>query len=981
MKTKTRTTRRLFIYCVLFFFISVQAGNAQISERGAGVSSSSSESPQNVYGLIVGVSEYKYVTPLSYATNDANLIANVIRSNFSESKVHLELLTNKLATELAIKSGLHKINQQVKSGDLVVFYFAGHGDVAYTEGSQRGYFLAHNASDSRDYEAGGAVRFDAVHDSIQAITNKGAKVYLITDACRAGKIIDSKGTSTTLAAFNTGYENTIKFISCQSSEVSYEIDELAHGVFTYFLAKGISGESDSGNKDEKISVREMDNYLTDSIEAYLSQLNKTQTPTVFGANKNGIIFSIDPAVSAYFSQQKNSQDLAQRAATSSDPTMAKFEQAIINKDLYGKSTSAQFILETAIRSKSVSANQIEEMKIQLADALMDRAQNNMNKFLSGKPLIDKNADFGISSKDLKIAAEILGKDHFMFSTLINRSSFFEALESMKSSDKNELSKAENILINLQVSEPKATYVQQGLAHLYIIKNDKMNAEKLLSETQRRIETWTKPYNTSAHLNILAGQLDKALDQLVKSEKLSSDVSDVFLLRSQMQMANFQLMEVQQELNKLEQSAPAAYSIEKAVLKGKMEELRGRLLYAENIYKEELKSDEINTTLLIKLADLYRSQNDTIRALEFYNKVVKLDPLNYAANSSIKLLTSKTPDSFTDFYNSDAVVNLLNSYDKAGKFEDGLNLINQVLTINNWSPEYYFQQGKFLYNLGRKTESTEALKKGIELSPYSYESIRALTLILIEQKKFTEADALIKKHDKYFSRSAKWLTFQYKAYRHMNSPNDLFVLLEKAIKMDSFDLEPHRELVALHVEYNGFVNAQNELNILLKIGGVERDRIQFLNRVDQQVRTVFKTKRYLGLSDGVDILLKESPFDLDYLFMGSMIAYMNKDYSKANIHLKEIQKFLQTLTPGAQLNYYLLKGKVYLETGHYQEAEAAFKMYNTKSSKPQYLGLSMAQFELNKKTEWPTNFNKDRDLSDFNDDALLRYEKMIKKAGK
>jgi len=77
----------------------------------------------------------------------------------------------------------------------------------------------------------------------------------------------------------------------------------------------------------------------------------------------------------------------------------------------------------------------------------------------------------------------------------------------------------------------------------------------------------------------------------------------------------------------------------------------------------------------------------------------------------------------------------------------------------------------------------------------------------------------------------------------------------------------------------------------------------------------------------------------------------------------------------------LKGKVYLETGFYEEAEAAFKMYNTKSSKPHYLGLAMAQFELNKKTEWPNNFNKDRDLSDFNEDAQIRYEKMVKKAGK
>jgi tetratricopeptide (TPR) repeat protein len=135
-----------------------------------------------------------------------------------------------------------------------------------------------------------------------------------------------------------------------------------------------------------------------------------------------------------------------------------------------------------------------------------------------------------------------------------------------------------------------------------------------------------------------------------------------------------------------------------------------------------------------------------------------------------------------------------------------------------------------------------------------------------------------------------------------------------------------------------------------------------------------------LTDGIEILLKENPVDADYLYMGSMIGYMNKDYEKANVHLRNIAKFMQTLSPGSQLEYYKLKGKVLLETKNFEEAEKAFQMYNMKAGKPCYLGLAMAQFELGKKDSWISNLQKDMDISDFNEDANIRFQKMLKKAG-
>lgn len=675
-------------------------------------------------------------------------------------------------------------------------------------------------------------------------------------------------------------------------------------------------------------------------------------------------------------------DLAMRgAASTKSAKLIQYENAIIDDNLYGNSSSARFLLDNWTKTKAVSTIEIEQMKTLLVEALIDRSQENINRFLRGKPVIGSTDDYSGTVKDLRMASELLGANHFMTKTLNNRANFFEAMEIIRKGNSLEFPKAESLLIALEKSEPNAAYIHQGLAMLYLAKNNKDAAESELKKTENKISTWDKPKNTDAYLNILAGKLDKSLIQLKASETLSSDKSDIFLLRAQMHLTNFELMEAEKMISQLTNVSPGSYQTERAVIIGKIEELRGRLKYAEEKYKKELSSNSTNSTILLKLADLYRSQNDTLKAKEYYSKVLNIEPNNLTAKNSLTALNKGTISSTNlNYYNQTEVLSHLSTLEKQQKNDEALIVLSKVLEVNNWNPYYYYQKGKFLYNLNKKAEATDALKKGIALSPYHFESIRALVYILIEQKKFTEADAIIKQHQKYFLSSAKWLTFEYNAYRLMNSKNDLFSLLERAIKLDSFDLEPYRALIKLHIDNNGFLNAQRELKELLKIGGDEKDQQAFLNLTDKQVKSEFAKKNYYPLLDGIDILLKEVPLDADYLFMGSTIAYMNKEYTISNGHLKNMAKFIQTLSPGAQLEYNKLKGKVLLETGNFEEAEKAFQLYNMKAGKPCYLGLAMAQFELGKKDSWIVNLKKDMDISEFNEDANIRFQKMIKKAG-
>jgi predicted Zn-dependent protease len=676
-------------------------------------------------------------------------------------------------------------------------------------------------------------------------------------------------------------------------------------------------------------------------------------------------------------------DLALRGSASvKSSNLIKFENAILNGDLHGKSTSATFLLENWTKSKGSPQGELEQMKQLLVESLLDRAQEDMNRFLRGKPTIGETEDYSGTVKDLRKASELLGYGHFMTKTLENRANFFEAMEIIRKGEINSYPKAESILISLEKAEPKSAFVQQGLAMLYVAKNNRDAAQATLMKAEQRIASWYKPLNTGAQLNIVAGKLDISLKQLSKAEELGSDKSDIYLLRSQMHLANFELREAEKTLQLLKNGSPGSYQTERALILGKIEELRGRISNAEKVYRDELGNKEINTAILLKLADLYRTQKDTLRSKEFYSKVLRVEPENVIAKGAMLAFGSGATSGLTiNLYDPEEVVAHLNTLERTKKNEEALTVINKALEINNWNPEYYYQKGKFLYNLNRKTESVEALKKGISLSPYHFESLRAIVLILLEQKKNTEADAILKQHDKYFQNSAKWLLFEYNAYRQMNSKMDLLTILEKAIKMDSFDLEPYRALIMFHTENNEYKYAQNELLNLMAFGGNALDEELFLIRIDKQVKSEFAARDYFPLYDGIEILLKEDPLNLDYQYMGGMVAYMNMDYSKAELHLKELAKFQQTLSPAALLEYYKLKGKVLLETGKFEDAERVFQMYNQKAGNPSYLGLAMAQYELGKRESWIPNFQKDRDTTDFNDTAMKRIAKMAVKANK
>lgn len=226
----------------------------------------------------VGVGDYtsEDITKLRYAAKDArdfvSTIDNANLEDYTELVKHVYIDQN--ATRDSIIIGLNSLVDETRQGDVVMFYFSGHG---VQDGSET-YFMTIDASSKNPNVK--ALSFSSLKSSMQKLTEKKVKVVTFMDACHAGAMSGTKGAAPKLTELNI--ENAIEFYSCTKSEESAEDDKLSNGVFTSALITGINGGA--ANSEGYITVNTLRTYICDYVRDY----NIHQTPVFHGVDAGDI---------------------------------------------------------------------------------------------------------------------------------------------------------------------------------------------------------------------------------------------------------------------------------------------------------------------------------------------------------------------------------------------------------------------------------------------------------------------------------------------------------------------------------------------------------------------------------------------------------------------------------------------------------------------------------------------------------------------
>ena len=111
---------------------------------------------------------------------------------------------------------------------------------------------------------------------------------MFIDSCYSGQsrtgetLLASARPIAVTAKQTSNFPSNFTVISASApDQISSSSPELRHGIFSYYLMRGMEGDADT-NKDKQITVAEMQAYLSENVTRRAMGMNRTQQPQVVG---------------------------------------------------------------------------------------------------------------------------------------------------------------------------------------------------------------------------------------------------------------------------------------------------------------------------------------------------------------------------------------------------------------------------------------------------------------------------------------------------------------------------------------------------------------------------------------------------------------------------------------------------------------------------------------------------------------------------
>lgn len=238
---------------------------------------------KDAVAIIIGIQNYKRVPKAEFASNDAQAFYDYAIRALGVKPENIKLLVDEQADEVEILSAFQNwlpVKVRKQKTDVYVYY-SGHG-LPSDDGNSL-YILPHGAD--KQFIAKTAINQQEVIAALQAVQPKSVTMFM--DACYSGQIrtgetliASARPISIKSNAQSFPAEFTV-ITASQSDQIASSSADFKHGIFSYYLMKGMEGDADE-NKDNKITVGEMQSYLQDMVGRKAMSVNRKQVPQLTG---------------------------------------------------------------------------------------------------------------------------------------------------------------------------------------------------------------------------------------------------------------------------------------------------------------------------------------------------------------------------------------------------------------------------------------------------------------------------------------------------------------------------------------------------------------------------------------------------------------------------------------------------------------------------------------------------------------------------
>jgi len=238
---------------------------------------------RDAVAIIIGIQDYKRVPKAEFANNDAKEFYEYAIRALGIKQEKIKMLVDDEADEVNIVKAFENwlpIQVNKDKTDVYVFY-SGHGLPA-PDGKSL-YFLPHGVD--KELLSRTAVGQNEIVAALSA--SKPKSVTMFIDACysgqtRGGDVLVANAKPVSLKSDTNAYPPNFTVITASANDqISSSSPELKHGIFSFYLMKGMEGEADA-NKDGKITIGEMQEYLSDKVSRQAMMQNRKQTTQLVG---------------------------------------------------------------------------------------------------------------------------------------------------------------------------------------------------------------------------------------------------------------------------------------------------------------------------------------------------------------------------------------------------------------------------------------------------------------------------------------------------------------------------------------------------------------------------------------------------------------------------------------------------------------------------------------------------------------------------
>ncbi|MBI4823824.1 MAG: tetratricopeptide repeat protein [Nitrospirae bacterium] len=235
---------------------------------------------KNAYAIVIGIEEYRQKLPKAdFAAHDAKTVSEYLTNVMGYSGENVVTLLNDHATMSDFVKYFEKwLPNRVEKGATIFVYYSGHG--APDPKAGEAYLVPYDGDPTFIVETGYPLK--RLYESLGRL--EAEVVIVALDSCFSGgggRSVLAKGTRPLVITMDNSMVLSQKIAVLSASggaEISSTYDEKGHGLFTYFMLRGLKGEADV-NRNGSIEIGELFGYLKPEVERIARRLyNNEQTP-------------------------------------------------------------------------------------------------------------------------------------------------------------------------------------------------------------------------------------------------------------------------------------------------------------------------------------------------------------------------------------------------------------------------------------------------------------------------------------------------------------------------------------------------------------------------------------------------------------------------------------------------------------------------------------------------------------------------------